>query len=48
MEHLPGTTIEGAAHQQHVPAGIDAGQEPAFVKSVPESLFAHREAFAPG
>jgi hypothetical protein len=48
MEHLPGTTLDGAAHQQHVPADIDAGQEPTFVKPVPESLFAHREALVPG
>jgi hypothetical protein len=25
MEHLPGTTLDGAAHQQHVPTGVDAG-----------------------
>jgi hypothetical protein len=48
MEHLSGTLLNGAAHQQHVPAGIDAGQEPTFVKPVPESLFSHSEAFSSG
>ena len=47
MEHLPGTTLDGTAHQQHVAAGIDTGQEPTVVKPVTEGLFAHGKAFVP-
>ena len=47
MEHLPGTTLDGTAHQQHVATFIDTGQEPTLVKAAPEGLLAYVKTLVP-
>ena len=48
MQHLSGTAFQDAAHQQHMPAYVDAGQQTVLPQPLPERLCADGEAFRPG
>src|ERR1039457_3736353 len=44
MQHLSGAALQGPAHQQHLAAGVDAGQQAALAQPMAEGLLAHRNA----
>ena len=48
MEHLFGATFHGAAHLQHLAAGVDADQQAVLPQSMAERLLPHRETLRPG
>ena len=44
MKYLSGTTLKSAAHQKHLAAGIDAGQQAVFAQPMTQRLRTDREA----